>query len=165
MSTTISTIQSNATKATNAPDVTVSIEDINSGEKIGMAKSISFNINKPKSPIYVLSQEGAAGFAKDPENRTFTLTEVQVFDQMQRLADIMNIGTTAIIIEIFDKSYAEKVNGGESYESVQIRLEGVEFESSAFNNSAGISQYELSYNGKFTKAYISGDNIDETTEF
>jgi len=165
MATDISTIQSTATKATNAPDVTVSIEDINSGEKIGMAKSIAFNINKPKSPIYVLSQSSPAGFANDPENRTFTLTEVQVFDKMQRIADIMNLGATAIIIEIFDKAYAEKVLGGESAESVQIRLEGVEFESEAFSNDAGTSQYAMTYTGKFTKAYVSGDGIDATTEF
>jgi hypothetical protein len=173
MSTSISTRNENSKHAIDRADVTVYVlrqntsiadnpdvpkEDANAGlAPVGIAKSFSFNNSKPKSPIHVLSQLSPAGFARDPENKSFTMTELATFEQIEHVGYFTSSNEPFVIRIV----HAEKTDrNGDLLDGAKqkiIQLEGVEFDNQDYSVDANTSEYIWNFTGMFTDGYITGD--------
>lgn len=168
MSTNLSTIEQGATlRAIDAPDVTVSlviqavnsvngvVTDINgrynynSGTKIGIIKGFQFTANFPKTPVHVLSQLEPAGYSTDPQDKGFTLTQLEVFDRVSVMPMLMNADTNGlqIMVEIFNKSFKP---GQTDTDTVRLLFSGIFFDSVGMSFQAGGSNFDMPFGGKFT---------------
>lgn len=166
MSTSIETQDSQSLRALDRGDVKIVLmrqfsdgtsKSIPGMEPIGIAKSFNFNVSTPKSPIQVLSRLKPAGFARDPEDRTFSMSELQTFERLDHLAytssssDPFEIRIT--VSEITD----DEGNPSATSKQKVITLRGVEFESVDFNLDANGSEFVSTMSGRFTGGQITGD--------
>ena len=100
MSTIISTSKdSGAIHSIDRADVSIVLYDslAEGMNPLGIAKNFSFNVSKPKTPIYVLSQLKAVGYARDPEDKTFQMSECAIFERMEHLVYLIDSSTPFVI--------------------------------------------------------------------
>jgi len=113
------------------------------------AKSITFNQNTPKTPIQILGLRNPSGYARDPENRTFSLSELLLFNKLENL-DIFTAGDTPFQINIIIQN--TKADGTKEHRI--MKLIGVEFDTSNSAFDANTSEYTNEMSGMFRKMEI-----------
>ena len=119
------------------------------------AKAITFNQNTPKSPIQILGLSNPAGYARDPENRTFSLSELLLFDKLDNLrifisTDNGGFADTPFQIEI----EVSNTKADNTKETKIITLEDVVFDTSSSAFDSNTSEYTNELSGMFTKMSI-----------
>jgi hypothetical protein len=145
--------------ATDRADVTIKIVKANSSDTqhvIGIAKTFSFNINKPKTAIEVLSMRKPAGYARNPEDRTFSMNQVHVFEEIERMSDLTE-STEPFEIDIEYTSATDELGRPLPNATVKImKLIGVEFESASTSVDANGTEFTVDYSGKFRSMEVHG---------
>lgn len=167
MSSSISTQDGQSLRALDRADVSITVRRVfgTSGssktipgtEPIGIAKSLTFNINKPKTPIQVLTRLNPAGFARDPEDRTFQMTALQTFERMEQLAYFLSSSDPFEIRIVHSDKTDSLGNPAADAKQKVMTLKGVEFESGSYEIGADTSQYTYNFSGRFTGGSITGD--------
>lgn len=159
-------IEGNLT-AIDRADITITLitPGATEGRKvIGIAKTFSFNVNKPKAAIEVLSQLTPAGYARSPEDRTFTMNQVNTFENLEDMSTYTN-ATIPFEIEIayVNKSGSDGLPQPGAKTKILL-LKGVEFESVASSMDSGGSEFTLDFSGKFRSSELTADSIKETAK-
>jgi hypothetical protein len=187
MSTRIATRDTGAISAIDKGDITVSlfkstveaagqgsqvVQDqitIPGGDPIGIAKNFSFNVSKPKTPLYVIGQRRAAGFSRDPEDFTFSMGELATFERLEHISVFTESPNPFVIQIVLGDQTGEDGRLLSTSKIKILRLEGVEFDTASFSVEANGSEYMYDFTGRFTRGYISGDlnpqiNFDPATD-
>jgi hypothetical protein len=156
-------IEGNLT-AIDRADITITLitPGATDGRKvIGIAKTFSFNINKPKAAIEVLSQLTPAGYARSPEDRTFTMNQVNTFENLEDMSTYTN-ATKPFEIEItYVSASNQDGTSAPDHKTKILLLKGVEFESVASSMDSGGSEYTLDFSGKFRSSELTTTSNDE----
>lgn len=146
--------------ATSKEDVSIYLINPTEGQasqrQIGIAKTFSFNINRPKTPIEVISQRNPAGFARSPEDRTFSMNQVNVWERIEDLSYFTNSNNPFAIDIVIVKSATADGTPADDLTKV-IRLSGVEFENCSSSIDANGSEFTFDFTGKFRSATITGN--------
>lgn len=159
MSTLIQTRDSGAISATDRADITIYLykDGGSRNQPIGIAKTFSFNINKPKTAIEVLSQRHPAGYARNPEDRTFSMNEVNVFQRIEHMSDFTSSDVPFIIDIVYTSStdtYGTALAGAQTK---VLKLKGVEFEGVSSSVDANGTEFTVDFTGRFRTLEMTGD--------
>jgi len=171
MSTLIATKDTGAIHSIDKGDVTIKLLKVASivgspdssaagadSTTIGIAKNFTFNVSKPKTPIYVLSQRTAAGFARDPEDRTFTMNELACFERIITISEFTQYSSNYVVqIVVNDESTDAGLASG-SKQTI-IHLDGIVFETVNYTVDANTAEYTFDFTGKFREGFITGTDI------
>jgi hypothetical protein len=169
MSTQIRTKDSGAIHATDRGDVTIYIvtpNPLGGLQPIGIAKTFTFGVNKPKTAIEVISQRIPAGYARNPEDRTFSMNQVNTFERIEQLSYFLNSQTPFIIRLVYCNQTDEQgrpVNSTDSNGNVQTpkikiaQLDGVEFENVTSTIDANGTEFTFDFTGRFRSGSLTGD--------
>jgi hypothetical protein len=160
MSTIIDTKDSGAIHATSRSDVSIYIvtpNPLGGLQPVGIAKTFNFNVNKPKTAIEVISQLVPAGYARNPEDRTFTMDSVNVFERLEWMSYFQNSATPFIIRIVYCNSTDDKGVPLPGAKFKITQLEGVEFENMTSNIDANGTEFTVNFTGKFRSGLMTGD--------
>lgn len=150
-------------RAIDRADVTIYLlEGSNNADPrvLSIAKSFSFNVSKPKTPIQILSQIRAAGFARDPEDRTFSMTELNTYENLDNISLYTEAPKPFRIDIVITNQTSRDGLPIEGSKSKIIQLQGVEFDSQDFSLDANTSEYVINYSGRFTSGLLSSSEFN-----